>query len=334
MSVSTYQGKVDKLRTDIASLRKKLAQEKDKEARKSKELASVTRSAVKTSSTSTARTRTNKANNLVADIAKIQKGIADLEGKIAAKAKDLGRYEQQLSGAQAKEGKTRRAEELKHERTLTQEARMRHRVESLRSRLSEEFPDYEISEDEETKYDVFISYAHQDKNFVEPLAELLVDRGFRAWYDKFELTVGDSLREKIDRGIANSEYGLVVLSPHFFARARGWTDRELGGLTTREVAGRRKLILPIWHNVDRDDVLEYSPTLADKSALNTKEMDLEEIADALAEVLPGRASSEDREELEDLEAASALDSDMAEIESGEAELIPWEQAKARRRGGL
>jgi hypothetical protein len=73
----------------------------------------------------------------------------------------------------------------------------------------------------------------------------------------------------------------VVLSPHFFAKQ--WTERKLAGLTTREVAGRKKIILPIWHNVTKEDVMEYSPTLADKKALDTRQMSLEEIA----EVLPG-----------------------------------------------
>jgi hypothetical protein len=77
----------------------------------------------------------------------------------------------------------------------------------------------------------------------------------------------------------------VVLSPHFFAKQ--WTERKLAGLTTREVAGRKKIILPIWHNVTKEDVMEYSPTLADNKALDTRQMSLEEIAEAIAEVLPG-----------------------------------------------
>lgn len=109
--------------------------------------------------------------------------------------------------------------------------------------------------------------------------------GFKVWYDDFVLKVGDSISRSIDKGIARSSYGLVVLSPHFFAKQ--WTERELAGLTTREIAGRKKLILPVWHNVTHEDVMEYSPTLADKKALDTRQMGLEEIAEAIAEVLPG-----------------------------------------------
>ncbi|MGH3090331.1 MAG: TIR domain-containing protein [Rubrobacteraceae bacterium] len=288
--LSMHQNKVGKLTADIALLHKKLSQERDKEAKKNGELTKTTRSLAGTKSSSTRRMKENKANRLMGEIAKIQKNIADLEDRIAGKVKDLHTAEQRLAREQDKQDKTRRTDEFRHQKTLTREAEERRRLETLHSALASEFPDYEAPS-EDVEYDIFISHASQDKeDFVEPLAELLSDMGFKVWYDDFVLNVGDSLSGSIDRGIANSEYGLVVLSPHFFAK--GWTKRELAGLTAREVAGRRKLILPVWHNVTHEDVLEYSPVLADKVALDTGKMSLEEIAEALAEVLPGLADKE------------------------------------------
>ena len=114
------------------------------------------------------------------------------------------------------------------------------------------------------EFDVFISHASEDKDpFVRPLAEELSLRGLRVWYDEFTLTVGDSLRRKIDHGLSRSRYGVVVLSPNFFAK--DWPLRELDGLTACEVDGR-KVILPVWHNVNKSDVLRYSPMLADRVA--------------------------------------------------------------------
>ncbi|MBA2617677.1 MAG: TIR domain-containing protein [Rubrobacter sp.] len=290
--MSTYQSKVGKLTADIALLRKKLGQEKDREAKKNAELTRTTRSLARTKSESTRRTNENKANRLMGEIARTQKNAADLDKKIADKTKDLHAVTQKLAKEQDKQVKSRRTDELRHERALTQEVRKRRHLETVQRTLAAEFPDYEVPA-EDVKYDVFISHASQDKeDFVEPLAGLLSEMGLRVWYDDFVLKVGDSLRQSIDRGITNSEYGLVVLSPHFFAKR--WTERELDGLTAREVAGRRKLILPIWHNVGYEDVLEYSPTLADKLALDTGKMSLEEIAEALAEVLPGLQDREDR----------------------------------------
>lgn len=62
------------------------------------------------------------------------------------------------------------------------------------------------------------------------------------WYDEFSLTIGDTLRRKIDRGLIACRFGVVVLSPAFFGK--GWPNYELDGLVTREVAGSRQLILP------------------------------------------------------------------------------------------
>jgi hypothetical protein len=77
--------------------------------------------------------------------------------------------------------------------------------------------------------------------------------------------MGDSLRRSIDRGLRDSRFGIVVLSPDFFAKE--WPQRELDGLAARETSGGKKVILPIWHNITKEDVLRYSPTLADRVAI-------------------------------------------------------------------
>ncbi|HCR70792.1 MAG TPA: molecular chaperone Tir, partial [Anaerolineae bacterium] len=132
-------------------------------------------------------------------------------------------------------------------------------------------------------YDAFISHATEDKNdVVRSLAELLRSKGFAIWYDEFELTVGDGLRRSIDKGLANSRFGIVILSTNFFAK--NWTNYELDGLVSKEMEGR-KVILPIWHKISKDEVTRYSPTLADKLALNTAMYTIEELANELAKVL-------------------------------------------------
>src|SRR5215470_3540674 len=96
------------------------------------------------------------------------------------------------------------------------------------------------------KWDVFISHATEDKDEVaRPLAESLKDEGLEVWYDEFTLKLGMSLRQTIDRGLARSRFGVVILSPNFFKKH--WPENELNGLATRE-SKRRQLILPVWHN--------------------------------------------------------------------------------------
>lgn len=133
------------------------------------------------------------------------------------------------------------------------------------------------------EYDVFISHASEDKKtFVEPLAIALQEEGIKVWYDEFEMKLGDSLRKKIDFGLANSRYGVVVLSKSFFSK--NWPQTELDSLVTRENSEGKKVILPIWHEVTRQDVEKFSPILASKLAAKSSEP-LGSIVDQIKNVL-------------------------------------------------
>ena len=117
-------------------------------------------------------------------------------------------------------------------------------------------------------WDVFISHAWEDKeDIARPLAEALRQKGLRVWYDEFTLTLGDSLRRSIDRGLAQSRYGVVILSPNFFAKE--WPQKELDGLVAFEAPGE-KVILPVRHNIVSGQIREYSPTLADRIAVSSE----------------------------------------------------------------
>lgn len=142
-----------------------------------------------------------------------------------------------------------------------------------------------VSAEADKQYDVFISHASEDKqDVVTPLAEALRAGGLSVWYDNFELKIGDSLRRKIDQGIVSSRFGIVVLSRAFFGK--GWPNYELDGLVTKSVDGDQ-VLLPIWHNITKDEVVSYSPSLADKLARNTTMQTVEEIAEEIIEVVLG-----------------------------------------------
>lgn len=117
------------------------------------------------------------------------------------------------------------------------------------------------------EFDIFISHASEDKDVVvRPLADQLRQKGLRVWFDETEIKLGDSLRRSIDHGLSKSKYGLVVLSPDFLKKE--WPQKELDGLVARE-DGSEKVILPVWHNLTRTDVVNFSPPLADKLAVLT-----------------------------------------------------------------
>lgn len=128
------------------------------------------------------------------------------------------------------------------------------------------------------EYDAFICHASEDKEEIAaPLAEALQGLGLNVWYDDFALTVGDSLWQSIDKGLSESRYGVVVLSPHFFEK--DWTQKELDGLAAKEIGGK-KVILPVWHKVDRDFVTQRSSMLAGRFATKSS-LGIDKVVDDL-----------------------------------------------------
>jgi len=132
-------------------------------------------------------------------------------------------------------------------------------------------------------WDAFISHATEDKkDFVKELAHKLSSAGLKIWYDEFSLKAGDSLSKSIDQGLGNSNFGVVIISPYFVTK--GYTDYELRSLINREI-GYKKVILPIWHNISKEEVQQFSHFLADKFALNTSTASIDELVSKLIEIV-------------------------------------------------
>jgi len=114
----------------------------------------------------------------------------------------------------------------------------------------------------------FLSHDSRDKEEVaRPLVLALGQLLCPVWYDEYSLRVGDSLVDSIDRGIKSSQKCLIVLSPNFLSNP-GWSKSEFKSIMNRHIA-EGAVILPIWHNVTRDDVYSYSSFLVDIFATNT-----------------------------------------------------------------
>ena len=116
-------------------------------------------------------------------------------------------------------------------------------------------------------WNYFISHASEDKRLVAaPLAHYFSSTGFSVWYDDFSLKVGDSILAGINTGLAESAYGIVILSPSFFKKA--WPQRELAGLMA-QMTGVERRILPVWHEITSAEVTRAAPLLADIKAVST-----------------------------------------------------------------
>ena len=119
------------------------------------------------------------------------------------------------------------------------------------------------------KWDVFISYAHEDKEEVaRPLAHLLDGGGLRVWFDEFALQVGDSLSQTIAKGLRDSRFGITIISRAFMAKK--WPRNELSAFFALET-DENTVILPVWHNIQVADVIQFNPILADRLALQTSD---------------------------------------------------------------
>jgi hypothetical protein len=172
------------------------------------------------------------------------------------------------------------------------------------------------------KWDVFISHAFEDKeSFVRPLAVSLNQLGAEVWFDEFSLRLGDSLSRSIDQGLGNSRFGIVVISPNFIGKA--WPERELSGLVSREI-DQGRVIIPVWHGVTRKQVLDFSPTLADRLAVRTQNRTPQDIAiQVLCEIRPDLYEKHPRSELERLASGEAAKHLQQELERAKDELSEY-----------
>jgi hypothetical protein len=102
----------------------------------------------------------------------------------------------------------------------------------------------------------FVSHSTQDHPFVEKFAADLRANGVDAWFSKWEIKPGDSIRAKIDEGLAGCEYFIIVLSNSSIGRP--WVQTELDAATIRRLTGKVRKIIP----VKIEDCGDLPPTLA------------------------------------------------------------------------
>ena len=283
MSIHSIQNRISNIQREIQTLQNRLTEKTKNEASKSNRIIQIKKSVTKYTSLSSVRSKDREIERLENDIAKIQKDKADLTKRISDKTAQSHKYQQELYKEQNREQKKFQESIIRMEREERQKQRelltgiksvpFRNRYKTSYDNVNQQHPDY----------DAFISHASEDKDdLVRPLAEELIKNGLSIWYDEFKLKVGDSLRRSIDAGLARSKFGIVILSSSFFAK--NWPQYELDGLVEKEMAGN-KVILPLWHKVSKNEVMKYSPALADKVALNTAMYTIEELAKELANAI-------------------------------------------------
>lgn len=130
--------------------------------------------------------------------------------------------------------------------------------------------------------DVFLCHAWDDrKEAAKELHDLLESKGVSVWFSEKDVLLGSSLLREIDKGLAKSRVGIVLVTPSFLKRVKGEgiADKELSALLARD------LLVPIVHNTTFDDLREVSPLLGSRSGLSTIEDTMLDIAAKLAELV-------------------------------------------------
>ena len=281
MSVNQYQSRVNNLDKEIADLEKKKANYDKKAAEEQRRAASVNIS--KKASISTIRSKTREIERHKENAQKAAKESASIQHKIADRQ---GKRNDAYLRLQKEQERERKTEHKNQQREL---AKIRTTYESKIAELERqsliEIREESNNVEDEKEYDVFISHASEDKESIaDDLVKELKSRGITVWYDDLEIRWGDSLRDKIDKGLAKSRFGIAILSPNYIAEGKYWTKTELDGLFQLDsIHGR--ILLPIWHNLTKQQVIDYSPMIAARKALNTASMTIVEIADELEGLL-------------------------------------------------
>lgn len=130
--------------------------------------------------------------------------------------------------------------------------------------------------------DIFLCHAWDDRGgAAKELHDLLEARGVKVWFSEKDVALGTSLLREIDKGLAKSRVGIVLVTPALLRRVQqeGIADKELSVLLARD------LLVPIVHNTTYDALREVSPMLASRSGLSTAEGPMASVAAKLAELV-------------------------------------------------
>lgn len=130
--------------------------------------------------------------------------------------------------------------------------------------------------------DVFLCHAWDDRQgAAKELHDLLETLGVSVWFSEKDVGLGTTLLRAIDKGLANSRIGIVLVTPALLRRlpAEGIADKELSALLARD------LLVPVIHETTYEALREVSPLLGSRSGLSTAEEPMENVAAKLAELV-------------------------------------------------
>jgi len=296
MSISFDRATEARLQREIATLQRSQSGEAKKVADATKKMNNAVASASSASSASSTQSYLNTAARESRNVEAAQSRQARIAADIAQKMERLTHVQDSIR---------KRADKERREQAAASERQRKSDADSIKAlqvgndllsrdlaslaaqmtaaierQASEAIPfSVESADGSDEPYDFFLSHAWKDKpDFVDGLAAAARAAGLRVWYDIHALKWGDSIRQKIDEGLRQSFFGVVVLSPNFFERP--WPQAELDAIVQKDFSGRGRL-LPIWHKLTQDEVAHHAPILSGRLALSTSSHSTEAIVEEL-----------------------------------------------------
>lgn len=271
------ESKVRRLQREISQLEKNRASAVKDESDALKKINRANTTIGRSQNATTIRTKQREIQRENDKIQKAKEKQGDCLTKIAKKNADLNKAISDLNNYRQKQ----QMDAFKEQERELQEYKINqiHMAENISQELNAGNDNVDDKE-----YDVFISHSAEDKDlFVNDLAKALQDSGISTWYDSDDIGWGQSIRQEIDKGLANSRYGIVIISPTFIEKY--WTNYELDGILDKESSTGTQMILPIWHNITADQVKKYSHSLSTKLALNTALNTIDDIVERVERIL-------------------------------------------------
>lgn len=291
MSIEFHQRQVNTLDKEIATLERKLASKESECAKLLRRINVAKKGITKHTAPSIASQKNKRILRWQNDFAKRSNESAELREKLADKK--IKRNDAYPKLTREEKTENQKIAQKNEQRQKEYEAK----IAELHEQINANSPSpTQIAphNDAHVEYDVFVSHASEDKkDFVNDLVATLEEYGYKVWYDTHQLRWGSSIRAEIEKGLKNSRFAIVVLSPSYFADEKYWPTAELSAFFQLETVYGRK-ILPIWHKLTKDQVLKYSPLMADKKAINTATYTVDEIALSLKSIFENIAEEEQK----------------------------------------
>ena len=239
----------------------------------------------------------NISNSDIQSLTRYQKKLLKYESEITKLTEKIRQNQADIKKYQERVQKEQQKNFNKMIRTVEEQANANYEyldeVNELNSKLENLAMDIKdtVSEKELIEYDVFLSHSSLDKEiFVSELSSRLSDQGFKVFEDVKVFKIGDSQIDQMNMGILNSRFVIVFLSPNFIKS--GWSEYEFKSFLNREINENRIILLPIWHEITKEEVQRYNPYIVDKFALDTSRFTMDEIVEHITQVIKSSLEEE------------------------------------------